>query len=140
LGVDGGVLGTKRRPPLGDNASRESQKGDDKQGSASHIDYDTASGVVSKRVLTEDIRRLLPEVGLSAREAGRYDWVRLNQTMHTLATTLWKEETGQDVIEYALLTAFVALAACGVFLGAGSSISGIWSQTASNLSSANSAS
>jgi Flp pilus assembly pilin Flp len=58
----------------------------------------------------------------------------------SLLTSLWKDEQGQDVIEYALLTAFVALAAAGVFYGAGGSITGIWSQTATNLSSANSAS
>jgi Flp pilus assembly pilin Flp len=58
----------------------------------------------------------------------------------TLLTNLWKDERGQDVIEYALLTAFVALAAAAVFLGTGGSISGIWSQTATNLASANSAS
>jgi Flp pilus assembly pilin Flp len=60
--------------------------------------------------------------------------------MRTLLISLWKDESGQDVIEYALLTAFVALAACGVFFGAGGSMNGIWSQTAANLSSANSGS
>lgn len=57
-----------------------------------------------------------------------------------LLTGLWKDERGQDVIEYALLTAFVALAAAGVFFGAGGSITGVWSQTAGNLASANTAS
>jgi Flp pilus assembly pilin Flp len=53
--------------------------------------------------------------------------------------SLWKDERGQDVIEYALLTAFVALAACGVFLTTGGSFQGIWSQTSTNLASANTA-
>ena len=57
-----------------------------------------------------------------------------------LLESFWKDEQGQDVVEYALLTAFVALAAAGVFVGGGSSIKGIWSQTTTNLSSANSAS
>jgi Flp pilus assembly pilin Flp len=57
-----------------------------------------------------------------------------------LLTNLWKDERGQDVIEYALLTAFVALSAAAVFYGAGGSITGIWSQTAANLTSANSGS
>ncbi|HUP04881.1 MAG TPA: hypothetical protein VMU19_12885 [Bryobacteraceae bacterium] len=51
-----------------------------------------------------------------------------------------REDQGQDLIEYTLLMAFVALASAALFLGAGKSISGIWSQTAVNLASANSAS
>ena len=35
--------------------------------------------------------------------------------------------------------AFVALASAALFLGAGDSIKGIWSQTATNLTSANAA-
>ena len=56
-----------------------------------------------------------------------------------LLASLWKDERGQDVIEYALLTAFVALAATGVFYGAGGSLKGVWSQTSGNLASANTA-
>jgi Flp pilus assembly pilin Flp len=58
----------------------------------------------------------------------------------TFLKNFWKDEQGQDLIEYTLLMAFVALASAALFLGAGGSISGIWSQTASNLSSANSGS
>ena len=58
----------------------------------------------------------------------------------TILRNFWNEEQGQDLIEYTLLMAFVALASAALFLGAGSSIKGIWSQTATNLQSANSAS
>jgi Flp pilus assembly pilin Flp len=58
----------------------------------------------------------------------------------TFLRNFWKEDQGQDLIEYTLLMAFVALASAALFLGAGSSIKGIWSQTAANLSSANSGS
>ena len=58
----------------------------------------------------------------------------------TFLRTFWQEDQGQDLIEYTLLMAFVALASAALFLGAGSSIKGIWSQTATNLASANSAS
>lgn len=51
--------------------------------------------------------------------------------------SFWKEEDGQDLIEYTLLMAFVALASAAIFLGAGGSISDIWSQAATNLASAN---
>jgi Flp pilus assembly pilin Flp len=57
----------------------------------------------------------------------------------TLLASLWREERGQDVIEYALLTAFVALAASAILIGQGGSISGIWSQSVTNLASANTA-
>ena len=50
----------------------------------------------------------------------------------------WKDEQGQDLIEYSLLMAFVALASAALFLGAGKSISGIWSTTNSQLVAANS--
>lgn len=49
-----------------------------------------------------------------------------------------KDEGGQDLIEYTLLMAFVALASAALFLGAGGSIQGIWSVTNSQLATANS--
>ena len=48
------------------------------------------------------------------------------------------DDQGQDLIEYTLLMAFVALASAALFLGAGSSIKGIWSTTNSQLAAANS--
>jgi Flp pilus assembly pilin Flp len=45
-------------------------------------------------------------------------------------------EQGQDLIEYTLLLAFVALASAALFTSAGSSISGIWTSASSNLSAA----
>jgi Flp pilus assembly pilin Flp len=50
----------------------------------------------------------------------------------------WTDDQGQDLIEYTLLMAFVALASAALFLGAGGSISGIWSTTNSQLVAANS--
>ena len=55
----------------------------------------------------------------------------------TYLRNLWKDEQGQDLIEYSLLMAFVALASAALFLGAGKSISGIWSTTNSQLVAAN---
>jgi len=48
-----------------------------------------------------------------------------------------RDEQGQDLIEYTLLLAFVALASAALFIGAGSSVSGIWSTANSQLSTAN---
>jgi Flp pilus assembly pilin Flp len=47
------------------------------------------------------------------------------------------EDDGQDLIEYSLLMAFVALASAALFLGSGKSITGIWSTTNSQLVQAN---
>ena len=55
-------------------------------------------------------------------------------------TNFWNDEQGQDLIEYTLLMAFVALASAALFLGAGGSIAGIWSTSNSQLAAANSGS
>ena len=47
------------------------------------------------------------------------------------------EDDGQDLIEYTLLLAFVALASAALFLGSGGSISGIWSTSNSQLTAVN---
>ena len=57
--------------------------------------------------------------------------------MKHMLKTFVKEEQGQDLIEYTLLMAFVALASAALFLGAGGSISGIWSSTNTQLAAAN---
>jgi Flp pilus assembly pilin Flp len=56
----------------------------------------------------------------------------------TFLRNFWNDEQGQDLIEYTLLMAFVALASAALFIGAGSSIKGIWSTTNSQLTTANS--
>jgi Flp pilus assembly pilin Flp len=55
----------------------------------------------------------------------------------TFINRFWENEQGQDLIEYTLLMAFVALASAGLFLGAGGSVKGIWSVTNNQLSQAN---
>jgi Flp pilus assembly pilin Flp len=54
----------------------------------------------------------------------------------TFLHNFWKEEQGQDLIEYTLLMAFVALASAALFLGAGKSISSIWTTTNTQLNNA----
>jgi Flp pilus assembly pilin Flp len=56
----------------------------------------------------------------------------------TFLRTFWNDEQGQDLIEYTLLMAFVALASAALFLGAGGSIKGIWVTTNNQLAQANS--
>ncbi len=54
----------------------------------------------------------------------------------TLLRNFWREDQGQDLIEYTLLMAFVALASAALFLGAGGSINKIWTTTNAQLSNA----
>ena len=49
---------------------------------------------------------------------------------------VWSDEQGQDLIEYTLMLAFVALASAALFSSAGSSVNQIWSKTNSQLSTA----
>ena len=51
--------------------------------------------------------------------------------MKKMLMRLLKDEQGQDLIEYTLLMAFIALASAAIFVNAGSSVNSIW-QTASN--------
>jgi Flp pilus assembly pilin Flp len=55
----------------------------------------------------------------------------------TFLRGFWNDEQGQDLIEYTLLMAFVALASAALFLGAGGSIKGIWVTTNNQLTQAN---
>jgi Flp pilus assembly pilin Flp len=57
--------------------------------------------------------------------------------MNLLKSFLLNEE-GQDLIEYTLLLAFVALVSAVIFIQAGQSAKGIWSVANSQLSVANS--
>ena len=54
----------------------------------------------------------------------------------TFLRNFWNDEQGQDLIEYTLLMAFVALASAALFLGAGGSIKGIWSTSSTQLANA----
>jgi Flp pilus assembly pilin Flp len=47
-----------------------------------------------------------------------------------------RDEQGQDLIEYTLLLAFVALASAALFITAGGSVNSIWSVANSRLSNA----
>jgi len=47
-----------------------------------------------------------------------------------------QDESGQDLIEYTLLLAFVALASASLFLSTGSSINQIWGSASTQLSNA----
>jgi len=56
--------------------------------------------------------------------------------MTNFLRNLWTDDQGQDLIEYTLLMAFVALGSAALFISAGTSVSSIWSATNSQLSAA----
>jgi Flp pilus assembly pilin Flp len=49
------------------------------------------------------------------------------------------DEGGQDLVEYTLLLAFVALAGAAIFIAAGQSITGIWNKANNRLAEADAA-
>ncbi len=54
----------------------------------------------------------------------------------TCLRNFWNDDQGQDLIEYTLLMAFVALASAALFIGAGGSIRTIWGITNTQLANA----
>jgi pilus assembly protein Flp/PilA len=54
--------------------------------------------------------------------------------------SIWKDTKGQDLIEYALMAGFVAVAAGAIMPGVATSISQIFSKVASVMTAANTAS
>jgi Flp pilus assembly pilin Flp len=51
----------------------------------------------------------------------------------------WNGEEGQDMVEYSLLLAFIALAAVGLLSGIKTQITGLWTTINSTLASTNTA-
>ncbi|MGD0302616.1 MAG: hypothetical protein ABSE86_36560 [Bryobacteraceae bacterium] len=47
------------------------------------------------------------------------------------------DETGQDLVEYSLLIAFIALAGAAMFIGMSGSVNTIWSAANNKLAAAN---
>ena len=56
-----------------------------------------------------------------------------------LVSMIWKDERGQDLIEYALMAGFVAVAAGAIVPGIGESITNIFTSVATKLDAAEAA-
>ena len=48
-------------------------------------------------------------------------------------TGFWRDDRGQDVVEYTLLLAMVCLLSAALYIDSGASVSAIWGKTTSNL-------
>lgn len=68
-------------------------------------------------------------------------WPAPKQGEELMRFTAWRafirEKSGQDLIEYTLLLAFIALVGAGVYLGMGSTVSGIWTIANDRVAAAN---
>jgi Flp pilus assembly pilin Flp len=58
--------------------------------------------------------------------------------MKRLLLNLWREEDGQDLIEYSLLITFIAIATAAVVGSGQNAIRGIWTTSNSQIAAANS--
>lgn len=56
--------------------------------------------------------------------------------MKTLAE-FWRNESGQDLIEYSLLLAFIALAGAAAYIGMSANTNAIWTIVNSRLAASN---
>ena len=54
----------------------------------------------------------------------------------SVLNAIWREEDGQDLVEYSLLLAFMALAAVSILSSTSSSVSSLWTKISSTLASA----
>jgi Flp pilus assembly pilin Flp len=56
--------------------------------------------------------------------------------IRTNIASFLRDDSGQDLIEYTLLMAFVALASAAIFIGAGNNMSVIWNNANATLANA----
>lgn len=56
--------------------------------------------------------------------------------IRSLALAFWKEEQGQDIVEYSLLLSLFALAGLGLAMGTGTSVKSVWTRINISLISA----
>jgi pilus assembly protein Flp/PilA len=59
------------------------------------------------------------------------------RTMTRTLINIWKDDSGQDLIEYALMAGFVAVAAGAIMPGVSTNISQIFSKVSSVMAAAN---
>ena len=57
--------------------------------------------------------------------------------MQSIIGGFLRDESGQDLIEYTLLLAFLALLAAGVHIASGNAVKGVWGSSSTTLESAN---
>jgi Flp pilus assembly pilin Flp len=61
----------------------------------------------------------------------------MTSLIFNLWLNLWKDERGQDLIEYSILISFIAVAVVGLFIGPGNDVKNIWTISNNQLTQAN---
>jgi Flp pilus assembly pilin Flp len=61
---------------------------------------------------------------------------KIRSSVTEFFASLWREEDGQDLVEYSLLLGFVAIASMAALGGVKTSVTGIWGSVNRDLSSA----
>lgn len=56
--------------------------------------------------------------------------------MKQLLRNMWRDDDGQDIVEYALIAGLVSIVAFTLIQGAGTSIKTIWTSISTDLSTA----
>jgi Flp pilus assembly pilin Flp len=59
------------------------------------------------------------------------------KVLKSVAILLWREDRGQDVAEYCLMTALVALIALGIFWHLSGGLQGMWTSLNASLAAGN---
>lgn len=54
-------------------------------------------------------------------------------TLRSLMITFWKEEDAQDMVEYSLLMAFIALGSIALLTGTGTTVKNVWTRIDASL-------
>jgi Flp pilus assembly pilin Flp len=68
--------------------------------------------------------------------SGRPERPGKGENVKKLFKNFCQDESGQDLIEYTLLMAFVALASASLFISAGGNVSSIWTNANTQLANA----
>jgi Flp pilus assembly pilin Flp len=63
--------------------------------------------------------------------------LHMEEGMRTVFRAITCEESGQDLVEYSLLLAFICLASAALILGMGGDITKLWSVVNNRLAAAN---
>lgn len=71
-----------------------------------------------------------------ARPPNTCQYAFMGSLLLAISARFLKDERGQDLVEYTLLVAFIALASAGIYVDAGTNVANIWSSASTQLSNA----
>ena len=77
--------------------------------------------------------KMIHTIAIRSFHLSRRAWAHKASIIGRTLRAHWQAENGQDMVEYALLLGFVALAAVSLLSGIRDSISSIWSQISDGL-------